>query len=123
MENNKEQQPIEEVLSRIRFPGEDEQAILDYLESVRFPDRVMERIEEERQIVQKTAVWVAFALFNLMLIVLFGIGGTVYPSVPAVPVPLNNFIFLFLGITFLGSVIGIVLSLDTKWFHRLIHRT
>jgi hypothetical protein len=121
MEHDSERQ-IEAILSRTRFPGEDEGAILEYLDSVNFTDTVMKQVLAEHRTGRKAVVWGALAMFTLLLLVFFGVGGTLSSAVPVVPDILYNFIFLFLGMTFLGSVIGIVLSLDTSWFERLLQK-
>jgi hypothetical protein len=61
-------------------------------------------------------------MLNLLLLVLFGTNSLFIPEFFALQAELALFFFLFLGITLLGSVIGLVLSLDTRWLEHLLHR-
>jgi hypothetical protein len=114
--------PLEGLLSRIEYPGEDAQRIAEYLDSAGFVDLVMRRVHELTRQTRKTLLWGLFAVFNLLLLVLFGTNSLFIPEFFALQAELALFFFLFLGITLLGSVIGLVLSLDTRWLEQLLHR-
>jgi hypothetical protein len=113
---------LEELLERIEYPGEQEQHIAEYLESIGFVDLVMQRIHELSRQSRNSLLWGVFAVLNLVLLVLFGTNSLFIPEFFALQAELALFFFLFLGITFLGAVTGLVFSLDTRWLENLLHR-
>ncbi|MBA7619537.1 hypothetical protein ES703_26876 [subsurface metagenome] len=113
---------LEEALEQIEFPGEDEQELTGYLKSEQFVDRVMERTINLSGRSQKTIFWALFALLNLLLLFILGINNFIVHDFFALQNALCQFFFLFLGLTLLGSLIGLVLSIDTSWFDHLLHR-
>jgi hypothetical protein len=95
-------------------PKEDlEQDISVYLAKVGFVDRVMADIHEIPGKTKKTLVWAGFCLLNILLLVLFGTN----PSVIAqfLQGDLGEVFFLFLGISLLGGLIGLIAVSDLSW--------
>jgi hypothetical protein len=117
-----EQTRLESLLARIEYPGEDPRRIADYLQAAGFVDAVMRRVQELARQGRRTLLWGLFAVLNLLLLVLFGTNSLFIPEFFALQAELALFFFLFLGITLLGSLIGLVLSLDTRWLQDLLHR-
>jgi hypothetical protein len=85
-----------------------------YLARVGFVDRVMVDIHEIPGRIRKTLLWAGFCVLNILLIVAFGTN----PSVIAqfLQGDLGEFFFLFLGISLLGGLIGLVVVSDLSWF-------
>jgi hypothetical protein len=85
-----------------------------YLARVGFVDRVMVDIHEIPGRIRKTLLWAGFCVLNILLIVVFGTN----PSVIArfLQGDLGEFFFLFLGISLLGGLIGLVVVSDLSWF-------
>lgn len=113
---------LNEILSDIEFPGEDGEMLLSYLQERHFIERVMAQIHELHRKSRKTLLWGVFCLLNLILLVIFGTSQPFVQDFFALQKELAQFFFLFLGLTFLGSLIGLVLSLDTSWFEHYRHR-
>jgi hypothetical protein len=84
-----------------------------YLAKVGFVDRVMSDIHEIPGKTKKTLLWAGFCVLNIFLLVVFGTN----PSVIAqfLQGGLGEFFFLFLGISLLGGLIGLVVVSDLSW--------
>jgi hypothetical protein len=104
---------LEEVPGETEVRGEDELRLAAYLTERGFVEAVMQRIEALHLHPRKSLAWGLFCLFNLILLVVLGANGAFlegfFPHAQ-----LAQFFFLFLGITFLGGLVGLVLSLDTS---------
>ncbi len=91
--------------------GETEVRLAAYLEERGFVAAVMERIYSLHLHPRKSVAWGLFCLANLILLVVLGANGPFlegfFPQAQ-----LAQFFFLFLGITFLGGLVGLVLSVD-----------
>jgi hypothetical protein len=87
--------------------------ISSYLAEVGFVDRVMADIQEISGKTRKTLLWAGFCLFNIFLLLLLGTN----PSFIAqfLQGDLGEFFFLFLGISLLGGLIGLVAVSDLSW--------
>ena len=112
---------LEKALKSIEFPGEDEKNILHQLES----RKIAENIATQSQLLEKPAkyrIWVVFAVLNLLLLFLLGSNNFILHYFFAFQEMLATLFFLFLGLTFLGSLIGLILNMDTTWFNQLLHR-
>ena len=90
------------------------QDISTYLTKVGFIDRVMTDILEVPGKIRKILLWSLFCLLNLFLLVVFGINLSVSPEF--LQGDLGEFFFLFLGITLLGGLIGLIAVSDVNWF-------
>jgi hypothetical protein len=90
-----------------------ERDISVYLTKIGFVDRVMEDVREIPNKTRKTLLWAGFCLLNIFLLILFGTN----PSVIAqfLQGDLGEFFFLFLGISLLGGLIGLVAVSDLSW--------
>jgi hypothetical protein len=84
-----------------------------YLTKVGFVDRVMADIHEIPGKTKKTLLWAGFCLLNIFLIVLFGTNPSMI--VQFLQGDLGEFFFLFLGISLLGGLIGLVAVSDLSW--------
>jgi hypothetical protein len=109
---------LDEILALIELPGEDERRILDYLEKRGFIERVMARVRALQARARKTLIWGGFCLVNLLALLLFGTSDPFLSGFFALQRELAQFFFLFLGLTFLGGLAGLVLSLDTSWLEQ-----
>ena len=86
-----------------------------YLGKVGFVERVMTDILEVPGKTRKTLLWAIFCLFNLFLLALFGTNQSFIVELFALQEELGQFFFLFLGISLLGGLIGLVLVSDLSW--------
>ncbi len=94
--------------------GEAEVRLAAYLQERGFVEAVMERIYSFHLHPRKSLAWGLFCLFNLALLVVLGANGPFLEGFFAPQAQLAQFFFLFLGITFLGGLVGLVLSVDTS---------
>ena len=85
-----------------------------YLAKVGFVDRVMADIHEIPGKTKKTLLWAGFCLLNILLLVVFGTNLSVITKF--LDGELGEFFFLFLGISLLGGLIGLVVVSDVSWF-------
>jgi hypothetical protein len=120
--NSQIDREIETILSHIEFPGTDAEKVRAFLERGGVADHVMEITGKEGRFSRKATLWTALTLYNLVLLLFFGSSITFSDQVLIAVGPLTEFVFVLLGLTFSGSIIGLVLSLDTTWFNRFIHR-
>jgi len=86
-----------------------------YLSKVGFVDRVMADIHEIPGKTKKTLLWAGFCLLNILLLVVFGTNPLVIAQF--LQGDLGEFFFLFLGISLLGGLIGLVVVSDLSWLH------
>ena len=115
------EQKLEKALKNIEFPGEDENNILRQLAS----RKIAESITAQYQLRTKPAkytIWVVFAALNLLLLFFLGSNTFIVHYFFAFQDMLSTLFFLFLGLTFLGSLIGLILNMDTAWFSQLLHK-
>jgi hypothetical protein len=90
-----------------------ERDISVYLSKVGFVDRVMADINDIPGKTKKSLLWAGFCVLNIFLLVVLGTN-------PAMILwflqeELGEFFFLFLGISLLGGVIGLVAVSDLSW--------
>jgi hypothetical protein len=113
---------LDEILRGIEFPGEDEAAVYAYLAHSRLADRVVAQTFRDLRATRRSVLWAVFAVLNLLLLALSGSNGYMHNEFFFQQEALKQFFFLFLGLTFLGGVGGLIFSLDTTWFDHLLHR-
>jgi Na+/proline symporter len=94
--------------------GETEVRLSAYLTEHGFVDAVMERIYELQLRPRKSLAWGLFCLANLILLAVLGANELFLEEFFTPQAELAQFFFLFLGITFLGGLVGLVLSVDTS---------
>jgi hypothetical protein len=84
-----------------------------YLAKVGFVDRVMADIQEMPGKTKKTILWAGFCVLNIFMLVVLGTN----PSfvLQFLHGNLGEFFFLFLGISLLGGLIGLVVVTDVSW--------
>jgi hypothetical protein len=92
-----------------------ERDISVYLTKIGFVDRVMVDIHEIPGKTKKTLLWAGFCFLNIFLLVLFGTNPSII--VQFLQGELGEFFFLFLGISLLGGLIGLVAVTDLPWLH------
>jgi hypothetical protein len=90
-----------------------ERDISVYLSNVGFVDRVMADIHDIPGKTKKTLLWAGFCVFNIFLLVVFGTNPSMI--LQFLQGDLGEFFFLFLGISLLGGVIGLVAVSDLSW--------
>jgi hypothetical protein len=84
-----------------------------YLVKVGFVDRVMMDIHEIPAKMKKTLLWAGFCVFNILLLVVSGTNPSII--LQFLHGDLGEFFFLFLGISLLGGLIGLVAVSDVPW--------
>ena len=99
---------------RGELPGETEVRLASYLEERGFVEAVMQRIYSLHLHPRKSVAWGLFCLANLMLLVVLGANEPFLADFFAPQAELAQVFFLFLGITFLGGLVGLVLCVDTS---------
>lgn len=84
-----------------------------YLAKVGFLDRVMVDIHDIPGKTKKFVLWAGFCVFNILLLIVFGTNPSLI--LQFLQGDLGEFFFLFLGISLLGGVIGLVAVSDLSW--------
>ena len=84
-----------------------------YLAKVGFVDRVMVDIQDIPGKTKKFVLWAGFCVFNILLLIVFGTNPSLV--LQFLQGDLGEFFFLFLGISLLGGVIGLVAVSDLSW--------
>lgn len=110
---------LDNLLARIELPGENPDELRRYLERRHFVEHVMGRVRSKAARTQKATAWALFALINLILLIIIGSNRYIVGSYFAMQETLSQFFFLFLGISFLGALVGLVLASDTRWVESL----
>ena len=103
---------IDDELSRIEFPGEDERWIRSYLDERAFVDRVMLAVAQTRVRLSRATVWGSIAVLNVAILVIAWTNPFLVEDVLALKNELFTFFFGFLGLTLAGCIAGLVLSVD-----------
>jgi hypothetical protein len=85
-----------------------------YLAKVDFADRVMVDIHDIPGKTKKLLLWAGFCVFNILLLIVVGTNPSMI--LQFLNGGLGEFFFLFLGISLLGGVIGLVAVSDLSWF-------
>ncbi|OHD23429.1 MAG: hypothetical protein A2064_04035 [Spirochaetes bacterium GWB1_66_5] len=98
----------------VDLPGETEVRLAAYLTEHGFAEAVMERIRSLHLHPRKAVAWGLFCLANLILLAVLGANEPFLSGFFAPQAGLSQFFFLFLGITFLGGLVGLVLCVDTS---------
>jgi hypothetical protein len=96
------------------LPGETEARLAAYLTERGFVEAVMARIQSLHLHPRKAVAWGLFCLANLVLLAVLGASEPFLAGFFAPQAELGQFFFLFLGITFLGGLVGLVLCVDTS---------
>ena len=122
MKDRSARDAIDDALSRIEFPGEDERWIHEYLEERRFVETVMHAVEHARIRLSRAKVWGAVALLNAAIIVVALTNPYLVQDVLALKDDLSTFFYGFLGLTLAGCIIGLVLSIDLSRVESFLHR-
>ena len=87
--------------------------ISEYLAKVGFVERIMVDIHDIPGKTKKSLLWAGFCVFNILLLVVFGTNPSMI--LQFLHGDLGEFFFLFLGISLLGGVIGLVAVSDLSW--------
>ena len=114
MEESLRSAPPQEMAGESEERSEAELRIAAYLQEHGFVEAVMERIYSLHLHPRKALAWGLFCLANLALLAVLGANGPFLEGFFAPQAELAQFFFLFLGITFLGGLVGLVLSVDTS---------
>ena len=94
------------------------QDISVYLTKVGFVDRVMADIHDIPGKTKKFLLWAGFCVLNILLLVVFGTNPSMI--LQFLHEDLGEFFFLFLGLSLLGGVIGLVTVSDLSWLQDLL---
>jgi len=113
MAENAEQR-VSSALKAIEPPQLSETQLAAWLQERGFAETVMERVYSLGLRAPKALAWAVFCVFNLALLVLLGASEAFLADFFAPEPELAQFFFLFLGLTLLGGLIGLVLCLDTS---------
>ena len=130
---------IDEILSRIEYPGEDENALERQVTRADMPRRVMDEIraftradagfpythargEEVPGPVLGAAAfkWAAATLLNILLLILFESRPMLLTSAVGPGDFYSQMMFLFLGISVSVSLGGFIISVDLEWMRKLL---
>jgi len=106
---------IDTILSGLEFPGHEDVEISHYLNKTDFTGKVMEKVAHHRSMVNKVIVWASFTVLNLVVLSIIGAEGSFMKLYLSFHSTLTYFFFLFLGISFVGGLCGLILNIDTSW--------
>ena len=116
--NDQENITLDSLLQKIEFPGADEENMKAFLSDETFTQGILQQIEDITHHTKEPIIWSGIALLNLLLILFFGINGLISETfINDLSVVHVQFIFFFLALALAGSLIGIVISLDTSKVH------
>ena len=104
---------IDNILAEIEFPGENAADIRLHLEQRQLPQAIMQQLEDAAVRFRRIIFWIVFAVINLIMLCTSGTSHYVVHELLAYDNTLATFFFLFLGLSLLGSLVGLVLNLDT----------
>ena len=114
---------LDEALRTIEFPGSDSNELDAALQKTRFTDRVMGKIEYLEHQRRAATFWLIFSVANLAILSVFGASPLVRSLLLSIHHFFSHIFFFFLGLTFLGGVIGLIFSIDTsRMRNSVVHR-
>jgi len=114
---------LDEALRTLEFPGSDAKELDGALQKICFTDRVMEKIEYLEHQRRAATFWLIFTLANLAILSVFGVSPLVKSLLLSIHHFFSHIFFFFLGLTFLGGVIGLIFSIDTsRMRNSIVHR-
>ena len=87
-----------------------------YLAEIGFVDRVMADIHEIPGKMKRTLLWAGFCVLNILLLIVSGTSPSILLQF-LLQGELGEFFFVFLGISLLGGLIGLVAVSDIPWLH------
>jgi hypothetical protein len=106
---------LENILRKIEFPGEDDLEILTFQNKREMVSEVMKRVNRRILLVRKTVFWIVFTILNLFVLFLFGTDRSILQNILVGDYVLSSFYYLFLGLAFVGGLIGLIFNIDTSW--------
>ncbi len=114
---------LDEALRKIEFPGSNSNELDIALQETRFTDKVMGKIEYLVHQRRAATFWLIFSLANLAILSVFGVSPLVRSLLLSNHHFFSHIFFFFLGLTFLGGVIGLIFSIDTsRMRNSVVHR-
>lgn len=111
---------LNSVLASTEYPGEDEAGIAKYIKSVNITNNVMHGIALRKKSIQKTIFWALFAVANLLFLYISGTDSSIVSYYVKAGLVFTSLFYLFIGLTFIGAVFGLIMNLDTSWVHKLL---
>jgi hypothetical protein len=110
---------LEKILKKIEFPGEDDSEILAFQNKREMVSEVMKRVNRRILLVRKTVFWIVFTILNLFVLFLFGTDRSILQNILVGDYVLSSFYYLFLGLAFVGGLIGLIFNIDTSWVNEV----
>ena len=103
---------MNQALSNIEFPGEDEALVASYLRTTDLAERVLVQTRTLRIASRRHLIWTIFAALMLVLAVTIGLNPTFQTAVSGELSWLKATVYVLLGIVVLLGLTGWALTLD-----------
>jgi hypothetical protein len=110
---------IDLMLASLEFPGEAREEIESFLAERDFTVVVMQSIEVKDKRLNKIIFWLVFTFINILLLTLLGTNKMVLKDFFALHDALASLFYLFLGVTLVGGIIGLVIYVDTEQINHI----
>ncbi len=114
-----ERSGLDRILNEIELPGETEGRITEYLERSGFTDIVMKKVMIQRRMMNRALVWGIVVIFDFIVLVIMANNGSFVREYLSVYTDLAYLFFLFLSLSFLVGLFGLIYNIDTSWMKRL----
>ena len=115
-----EKDRLNHVLRKIEYPGEEEKAIADYLSKMDVASIIMVSTHKKVKQMKTAFWWGALFIFNALLLLSFSFDSLQIQNYFMFHNIFKTIVFSFLAILLFGSMIGLILNMDTKWLRRYI---
>jgi hypothetical protein len=107
---------LEEILASIEFPGEDNNYIAKFFQERDFSASVMNAINERNNRIKRALFWFVFTLLNILVLYILGTNKFIINDFFSFHKDLSMLFFLFLGVSMVGGLIGLIIQVDMSWF-------
>ena len=114
---------LEQVLSDMEFPGEDEALVASYLRTADLAERVLIQTRKIRITSRRHLIWTVFTVLMLVATVTIGLGPTFQTAVSGGSSWLTAMVYGLLGMVVLLGLTGWVLTLDPVSVDQIMRRT
>ena len=113
---------MEQALSNIEFPGEDEALIASYLRTTDLADRVLVQTRTIRITSRRHLIWTIFTVLMLVVTVTLGLNSTFQTAVSGGSSWLTAMVYGLLGAIVLMGLTGWALTLDPVSVDQIMRR-
>ncbi|MBN1697354.1 MAG: hypothetical protein JW881_07555 [Spirochaetales bacterium] len=112
---------LENILKQIEFPGESWNEIMKQIRGRNLENKIMKKIHGRNERAWRVYFWIVFTILNFLILSVMGTNKYIITDYFSLNNDLAALFFLFLGISLLGGLIGLIANANTPWFDKFRH--